>query len=139
MTPVTVVPLTREVADTPSMRNFSFIGLLLTVAIIGWMAKGYLAPAPVSHDPNDKTTVEYWVAHPGERATMLSYCQQHPQQQDSSECQLATAAQLKVDSDGASGQPQPSTPNQGTDQNTGQASDELQAQQDSNTLDPGGQ
>jgi len=118
------------------MRNFSFIGLLLTVAIVGWMAKGYFAPT-VSHDPNDKSTIEYWIAHPGDRATMLSYCQSHPQQQDGSECQLATAAQLKVDTDGQSGQP--ATTNHGVDQANGQASDELQAQQDSNALDPGGQ
>ena len=121
------------------MRNFSFIGLLLTVAIVGWMAKGYFAPA-VSHDPNDKTTVEYWVAHPGDRATMLSWCNAHPQQQNGSECQLATAAQLKVDTEGQSGQVnQPAPSNHGVDQGSGQASDELQAQQDSNTLDPGGQ
>jgi hypothetical protein len=121
------------------MRNFSFIGLLLTVAIIGWMAKGYLAPA-VSHDPNDKTTVEYWVAHPGDRSTMLTWCQAHPQQQDTGECQLATAAQMKVDTEGQPAQSgQPGQVNHGTDQGTGQASDELQAQQDSNALDPGGQ
>lgn len=121
------------------MRNFSFIGLLLTVAIIGWMAKGYLAPA-VSHDPNDKTTIEYWVAHPGERATMLSWCGAHPQQQDSGECQLATAAQMKVDTEGQPAQDsQPSTTNHAVDQSGGQTSDQLQAQQDSNTLDPGGQ
>lgn len=121
------------------MRNFSFIGLLLTVAIIGWMAKGYLTPA-VSHDPNDKTTVEYWVAHPADRATMLSWCQSHPQQQDSGECSLAVAAQTTVDTNGQPGQStQPAAVNHGTDQNGGQASDQLQAQQDSNALDPGGQ
>lgn len=113
------------------------ISILLTVALIGWMAKGYLSPA-VSHDPNDKTTVEYWTAHAADRATMLSYCQSHPQQQNGSECQLAMAAQLQVDTQsGHSTQPAPV--NQGADQNTGQASDELQAQQDSNALDPGGQ
>ncbi len=120
------------------MRNFSLIGLLLTVAIIGWMAKGMFAPA-VSHDPNDKSTIEYWVAHASDRATMLSWCQQHPQQQDGSECQLATAAQVKVDSEGQSGSTSGSSHAQGTDQATGQASDQLQAQQDSNAMDPGGQ
>src|SRR5690348_16258066 len=112
------------------MRNFSLIGLLLTVALIAWMAKGYMQPA-VSHDPNDKTTVEYWVAHSQERATMMSYCQSHPQEQNSSECQVAMAAQLNVDTD--SGQPsRPATASQGTDQNTGHASAALQAQQYSN-------
>ena len=121
------------------MRNFSFIGLLLTVALIAWMAKGYFAPV-VSHDPNDKATIEYWVAHSTDRATMLSWCQAHPQQQDSGECQLATAAQLKVDGDNQAGRStQPATTTHGVDQNGGQASDELQAQQDSNALDPGGQ
>jgi hypothetical protein len=123
------------------MRNFSFIGLLLTVAIIGWMAKGYLAPAvPVSHDPNDKTTVEYWIAHPTDRATMLAYCNAHPQEQNTGECQLATSAQTTVDTGGPGSQAnQPAPANNGVEQGSGQASDELQAQQDSNTLDPGGQ
>jgi len=40
------------------MRNFSLVGLLLAVAIIAYWAKGMLAPS-VSHDPNDKSTVEY--------------------------------------------------------------------------------
>lgn len=118
------------------MRNFSLIGLLLTVAIVGWMAKGYFAPA-VSHDPNDRATLEYWIVHASDRATMLAWCQQHPQQQDSGECQLATAAQIKADTEGGSGhpaQPAQSTQSQGVSQNTGQASDELQAQQDANAL-----
>ena len=122
------------------MRNFSLLSLLIATAIIAWMAKGYFAPA-VSHDPNDKTTVEYWVAHTAERATMMSYCQSHPQEQNGSECQLAMAAQLKIDTEsGHSGQSATTQgTSQGADQNTGQASDELQAQQDSNALDPGGQ
>lgn len=125
------------------MRNFSLLGLLITVALIGWMAKGMFAPA-VSHDPNDKSTVEYWVAHASDRSTMLQYCNAHPQEQDSSECQLATAAQLKVDTDGQSGggstqSGQPAHGSSAVDQNGGQASDQLQAQQDANSMDPGGQ
>ena len=120
------------------MRNFSLLSLLIATAIIAWWAKGMFAPA-VSHDPNDKTTVEYWVAHTQDRTTMLAWCQQHPQHQDSGECQLATAAQVQVDTNS---QPQsgsqPST-NHAADQNGGAASDELQAQQDSNAMDPGGQ
>src|SRR5450755_2645024 len=103
------------------MRNFSIISILLTVALIGWMAKGYLTPA-VNHDPNDKTTVEYWSAHPAERATMMSYCQSHPQEQNGTECQPAMAAQLKVDTQ--TGPAQPAAQGQGADQNTGQASDQ---------------
>ena len=125
------------------MRNFSLLGLLITVALIGWMAKGMFAPA-VSHDPNDKSTVEYWVAHASDRATMLQYCNAHPQQQDTGECQLATAAQTQVDTQGANGgtsttSGQPAQSSSSTDQNGGQASDQLQAQQDSNSMDPGGQ
>lgn len=118
--------------------GFSLIGLLITVAIIGWMAKGMFAPA-VSHDPNDKTTVEYWVAHDQDRATMLQWCNNHPQQQDSGECQLATAAQMQVDAGNRDSAPQPATTNHAADQNGGQTSDELQAQQDANQMDQGGQ
>ena len=117
------------------MRNFSFVGLLCVVAIIGWMAKGILAPA-ASHDPNDRSTVEYWITHASDRASMLAWCQQHPQSQDSGECQLATSAQTRIDANGgqSGSQSQSSGSSAGTDQNTGQASDELQAQQDSNSL-----
>ena len=118
------------------MRNFSLLSLLLATAIIAWMAKGYFAPA-LSHDPNDKTTVEYWVAHTQDRTTMLAWCQQHPQSQDTGECQLATAAQVQVDTNTApTAAP---AANHAADQNGGAASDELQAQQDSNAMDPGGQ
>jgi hypothetical protein len=118
------------------MRNFSLLSLLLATALIAWMAKGYFAPA-VSHDPNDKATVEYWVAHTQDRTTMLAWCQQHPQSQDTGECQLATSAQVEVDTNTAP-KTQPAT-NHAADQNGGAASDELQAQQDSNAMDPGGQ
>jgi len=122
------------------MRNFSMLSLLIAVALIAWMAKGYFTSS-VSHDPNDKATVEYWVAHTDDRQTMLAWCQQHPQQQDSGECQLATQAQVEVDtnSTGSTQSTQSSTANHAVDQAGGQASDELQAQQDSNSLDPGGQ
>ena len=120
------------------MRNFSLLSLLIATAIIAWMAKGYFAPA-VSHDPNDKNTVEYWVAHDQDRTAMLQWCQQHPQSQDTGECQLATAAQVQVDTHTQSQAGQPATTTHAADQNGGQASDELQAQQDSNAMDPGGQ
>lgn len=121
-------------ADTCSMRNFSFVGILLVVAIVGWMSKSMFAPA-VSHDPSNRATVEYWVAHTSDRATMLDWCQHNPQQQDSADCQLATAAQMRADTSGGSSQPAQSTQStQGVTQTTGQASDELQAQQDSAAL-----
>lgn len=114
------------------MRIFTFVGLLAVVAIIGWMAKGMLAPA-VSHDPNDRSTVEYWETHAADRATMLSWCQDHPQEQNSGECSLASQAQTQADV-GATGQSGSTGQAQGTDQNTGQASDQLQAQQDANSM-----
>ena len=77
------------------MRNFSLIGLLLVVAIIGYWAKSEFAPS-VSHDPNDKATVEYWVSHDSDRQTMLSYCNAHPDQQNTQDCKLAIAAQTQV-------------------------------------------
>jgi len=120
------------------MRNFSLLSLLIATAIIAYMAKGYFAPA-VSHDPNDKATVDYWVAHTQDRTAMLAWCQQHPQSQDTGECQLATAAQVEIDTNTASHASQPVTSNHAADQNGGAASDQLQAQQDSNDMDPGGQ
>ena len=120
------------------MRNFSLLSLLIATAIIAWMAKGYFAPA-VSHDPNDKATVEYWVAHDQDRTAMLQWCQQHPQQQDQGECQLATTAQMQIDTNTQSRAGQADTTNHAADQNGGAASDELQAQQDANSMDTGGQ
>jgi hypothetical protein len=119
------------------MRNFSFVGLLLVVAIIGWMAKGMFVQ-PISHDPNDKSSVEYWVAHDSDRRTVLDWCQHNPQQQNSSDCQLAIEAQTQLDARGQSNGGSTST-NNGVDQASGGANDQLQAQQDSNDLDPGGQ
>src|SRR5260370_38752020 len=100
------------------------------------MANGWLATV-VFHDPNAHTPVEYWVRHSADRARMRDWCQHKPQKQDSSDCQVATAAQLKVDT-GAASHPNQTTQTNGVDQATGQASDQLNAQQDSNALDPGG-
>lgn len=111
------------------MRNLSLLGLLIVVAIIGYLAKSMLSPL-VSHNPNDQSTVEYWVAHDADRAAMLSWCQNHPDKQDSAGCNLAVAAQTEVDSKGHAGQAGQS----GVDQGTSGAADQLQAQQDANTL-----
>src|ERR1700682_1280492 len=78
------------------MRACSFVGLLAVVAIIGFAAKSYLQPA-VSHDPNDKSTVEDWAAHTGGRTARISFGGAHPQQQDSADCTLAIEAQTQVD------------------------------------------
>ncbi|HXW50631.1 MAG TPA: hypothetical protein VEJ41_01470 [Candidatus Acidoferrales bacterium] len=112
------------------MRNFSLIGLLIVVAIIGYWAKSTLAPS-VSHDPNDKTSVEYWVTHESDRQTMLSYCNAHPDQQNTQDCKLAIAAQTQVDTQPQAGQ---NAGQSGVDQETGQAQDELEAQKDANNL-----
>jgi hypothetical protein len=120
------------------MRNFSLIGLLLVVAIIGWMAKGMLGQ-PVSHDPNDKSTVEYWVVHDSDRKSVLAWCQQNPQQQNSTDCQLAIEAQSQLDARGQSSGANSGSTSTGVDQASGAANDQLQAQQDSNDMDPGGQ
>jgi hypothetical protein len=116
------------------MRAFSLVGLLAVVAIIGFAAKSYLQP-PTSHDPNDKSTVEYWVAHTGDRTAMISFCGQHPQQQDSADCTLAVEAQTQVD-----GQAQHANAGQNTTGVTsasGDANDQLQAQQDANSMGSG--
>jgi hypothetical protein len=116
------------------MRAFSFIGLLAVVAIIGFAAKSYLQPA-TSHDPNDKSTVEYWVAHTGDRTAMLSFCGQHPQRQDSSDCTLAVEAQTQVDSQAQ--HTNAAQNNTGVTSASGDANDQLQAQQDSNSMGSG--
>lgn len=112
------------------MRNFSLIGLLIVVAIIGYWAKSMFAPS-VSHDPNDKATVEYWVTHDSDRQTMLSYCNAHPDQQNTQDCKLAIAAQTQLDTQPRAGQ---NAGQSGVDQTTGQAQDELEAQKDANSL-----
>jgi hypothetical protein len=110
------------------------ISLLVAVAIIGFAAKSYMQP-PASHDPNDKSTVEYWVSHAGDRTAMISFCQLHPQQQDSSDCTLAIAAQTQADSQA---QHTNSTQNStGVTSASGDANDQLQAQQDSNSMGSG--
>jgi hypothetical protein len=110
------------------MRNFSLIGLLIVVAIIAYWAKGMLAPQ-ASHDPNDKSSVEYWVSHESDRDVMLSYCNNHPDQQNTSECKLAIAAQTEIDT-----RPAKQAGQTGVTQGTSDAVDQLQAQKDANTL-----
>jgi hypothetical protein len=111
------------------MRNFSLIGLLIVVAIIGYWAKSMLAPA-VSHNPNDKSTVEYWVTHQSDRQTMLDWCSHNPDQQNSTDCKLAIAAQTQVDVHSVSKQ----AGQTGVEQGTSDANDQLQAQKDANNL-----
>ena len=117
------------------MKGFSFIGLLAVIAIIAYSAKSYFQP-PVSHDPNDRATVEYWVAHTGDRTAMISFCGQHPDKQGSGDCALAIQAQTQIDTQG-SGAKSTQGNTTGVDQASGEANDQLQAQQDSNTLDQG--
>jgi uncharacterized protein (UPF0333 family) len=112
------------------MRNFSLVGLLIVVAIIGYWAKTMLAPS-TAHNANDKSTVEYWVSHDNDRQTMLSYCNAHPDQQNSDDCKLAIAAQTQIDSQPKAGQNAGQT---GTDQTTDTAQDQLEAQKDANNL-----
>jgi hypothetical protein len=117
------------------MRAFSFIGLLAVVAIIGFAAKSYLQPATTSHDPNDKSSVEYWVAHTGDRTAMISFCGQHPQQQDSADCTLSIEAQTQVDGQAQhANAPQNNT---GVTSASGDENDQLQAQQDANSMGSG--
>src|ERR1700730_19015213 len=111
------------------MRNFSLLGLLIVVAIIGYWAKTMLAPA-ASHNPNDRSTVEYWESHETNRTAMLSWCNGHPDKQNSQDCKLAIAAQTQIDATGGSAQ----SGQTGVDQGTSGAQDQLQAQKDANSL-----
>lgn len=110
-------------------RNFSLLGLLVAVAIIGYWAKTMLAPS-ASHNPNDHATVQYWVQHDSDRQAMLGFCNDHPDQQNSQACKLAIAAQARIDTQPKSGPAGQS----GVDQGTANAADQLQAQQDANGL-----
>ena len=128
---------TTSATDVPipnGMRAFSFIGLLAVVAIIGFAAKSYMQPI-ASHDPNDKSTVEYWVAHTGDRTAMISFCQSHQQQQDSSDCTLAIEAQTQVDAQAQHANAAQNTT--GVTSASGDANDQLNAQQDANSMDTG--
>ncbi|MDQ6767153.1 MAG: hypothetical protein M3Z41_05035 [Candidatus Eremiobacteraeota bacterium] len=111
------------------MRNFSLIGVLLAVAIIAYWAKGMLAPQ-VSHDPNDRSTVAYWVSHNSDRDVMLSYCNNHPDQQNTQDCKLAIAAQTQIDTQAVPKQ----LGHTGVTQGSGDAVDQLEAQKDANNL-----
>lgn len=117
------------------MRAFSLIGLLVVVAIIGFTAKSYFQPATSSSDPNDKSSVGYWVAHNGDRTAMISFCQSHPQQQDSADCTLAIEAQTEVDS--RAQQTNAAQNNTGVTSASGDANGQLQAQQDANSMGSG--
>src|SRR5471032_1349098 len=55
------------------MKAFSLVSLLIVVAIIGFAAKSYFQPAGSSTDPNDKSSLQYWVAHTGDRTAMISF------------------------------------------------------------------
>ena len=116
------------------MRAFSLVGLLAVVAIIGFAAKSYLQPV-APQDPNSKSSVQYWVSHAADRAAMISFCQQHPQQQDSSDCTLAIAAQTQVDSQAQSANS--GSNSTGVTSASGDANDQLQAQQDANSMGSG--
>ena len=132
MTDVTLRRFTSGAPIIESMRNFSLIGILITLALIAWMAKGMLAPQ-ASHDPNDKSSVEYWVSHDADRDVMLSYCNNHPDQQGSDDCKLAIAAQSQIDSGNAArNSTQGNTT--GVTQGTQNAADQLEAQKDANNL-----
>ena len=121
-------------ADTQSMRAFSLVGLLAVVAFIGFAAKSYLQPV-APQDPNSKSSVQYWVSHSADRSAMISFCQLHPQQQDSSDCTLAIAAQTQVDSQAQSANS--GSNSTGVTSANGDANDQLQAQQDANSMGSG--
>jgi len=114
------------------MRNFSLIGVLITIAIIAYMAKGMLAPH-ATHDPSDKSSVEYWVSHDSDRDVMLSYCNNHPDQQNTDDCKLANAAQTQIDS-GAAARNVGQGNTTGVTQGSSNAADQLEAQKDANNL-----
>jgi hypothetical protein len=61
---------------------------------------------------------------------MLSYCNNHPDQQNSSDCKLAIAAQTEIDGKAVPQQ----LGHTGVTQGTSQAVDQLEAQKDANNL-----
>ena len=67
-----------------------YAGILLTLLIIAiWavFAFGHLGGTGTH-------TVDWWYAHPDERAKQLAWCNDHPQQQDGTECTLPIGDRL---------------------------------------------
>jgi hypothetical protein len=109
------------------MRILSFIVLALAaVAVWYYLSSSY---HPVSHNVNDRSTIEYWMTHADDRTLMVGYCSHHPEEQGTRDCSLAVAAQKQIDSGARSG-----SGNGAADQNTGAAADQLEAQKDANKL-----
>ncbi len=70
-------------------------GILITLLIVAiWAAWTF-----VHMGGGDTHTVDWWYDHPEERAKQLAWCNDHPQQQDGTECTLPVAAQLRADTD----------------------------------------
>lgn len=74
-----------------------YLGLLLTLAIICVLV--YLTFRALGFTPNNQKDAEWYYAHPTERAQQLKWCSENAQQQDSSECTAAVAAQTRVDTE----------------------------------------
>lgn len=75
-----------------------YLGILLTLAIIAvatvWLFKSF---GMTNNSADDVGSMPWYYAHQSERADKLQWCNQNPQQQDSTDCRNATAAQTQVD------------------------------------------
>lgn len=73
-----------------------YAGILLTLLIISIWAVWTFAHLGTS----DSHDVDWWYGHPAERAERLKWCNENPQQQDSSDCTVPVAAQTRADIEG---------------------------------------
>jgi hypothetical protein len=110
------------------MRILGYVVVVLAAAGVWYYASS--SYHPVSHDPNDRSTIEYWMAHGDDRTTMVAYCSRHQEEQRVGDCARALAAQRKLEGTAQAGQ----AGNSGTDQNTSAAADQLEAQKASNEM-----
>lgn len=73
-----------------------YAGILLTMLIIAIWAVWTFAHLGTS----DSHDVDWWYSHPAERAERLKWCNENPQQQDTSDCTVPVAAQTRADIEG---------------------------------------
>jgi hypothetical protein len=74
-----------------------YLGMLLTLAIICIVV--FYAFKSLGVGSSDAHDAEWFYNHSTERADQLKWCNDHPQQQDSSDCLSAVSAQTRVDTE----------------------------------------
>jgi len=110
------------------MRYLGIIFVALAAVAVWWYVSSSYHPA--SHDPNNNSTIEYWINHNDERAMMITYCSRHPEEQNGKSCALALAAQRHLTKEAGGNQ----AVNGAGCQGTSMAKEQLEAQKAANDL-----